>query len=92
MAVENYNIVDISFSCINCNSLNMSHSGKYMQKNKIYGIAKLKTDIIFLSDVRISNKNKISGYKEICNIFLMNSYCKYNFFTTLARIKEVPVS
>ena len=80
MAVENYNIVDISFSCINCNSLNMSHSGKYMQKNKIYGIAKLKSDIIFLSDVRISNKNKISGYKEICNTFLMNSYCKYNFF------------
>jgi len=57
----------------------MSNSGKYVQKNKIYGIAKIKTDIIFLSDVRISNKNKVSGFQEICKTFLLNSYCQYIF-------------
>jgi exonuclease III len=77
--MNNFMAPEISVASINCNSLNMSNSGKYMQKNKIYGIAKLKTDIIFLSDVRISNRNRISGLNEISKIFQMNSYCQYNF-------------
>ena len=71
------NFENLSFASINCNSLNMASSGKYLQNNKVYGIAKLKTDIIFLADVRISNKNKVSGYNELKRTFLMNSYCQY---------------
>jgi hypothetical protein len=32
---------------------------------KIYGIAKLRSDVIFLSDVRMSNKNLISAKNDI---------------------------
>jgi hypothetical protein len=50
-------MVELTISSINCNSLNMSNSAKWNQSIKIYGIAKLRTDIIFLSDIRLSNKN-----------------------------------
>jgi hypothetical protein len=38
----------ISVSSINCNSLNMSNLGNINHKLKIYGITRLKSDIILL--------------------------------------------
>jgi exonuclease III len=73
-------IGELSFASINCNSLNMSDHTKNLQKNKIYGIAKLKKDIIFLSDIRLSSKNKVSSSHDISIAFRTNPYCSYNFF------------
>ena len=70
----------LTFSGINCNSLNMSASSKHNQLRKIYGITKLKTDIIFLSDIRICNKNLVSGVADIKKSFLTNPYQSYKFF------------
>ena len=75
--MDNISIKDLSFSCINCNSLNMSDSRKGLQKNKVYGIAKLKSDIIFLSDVRMSSRNKISSFSDISTAFRINPYNSY---------------
>ena len=62
---------EISISSINCNSLNMSTINKSLQKNKIYGITKLKTDIILLSDTRLSNRNLNSNIEDLKGNFLM---------------------
>ena len=37
----------LSITSINCNSLNMSATSKNNQTKKIYGITRLKSDIIF---------------------------------------------
>jgi hypothetical protein len=68
-----------SLSCINCNSLNSSNTSSLHHKLKMYGIAKLKTDIIFLSDLRLSNSN-ISVSNQISNTFQCNPYGNYKFF------------
>jgi exonuclease III len=68
----------LSVSSINCNSLNMSQSAKWNQRMKINGITKLGTDIIFLSDVRISNKNLISAADDVARMFKCNQYDQYN--------------
>ena len=48
MDQENYdNFPALSITSINCNSLNMSATSKINQTKKIYGITKLKSDIIF---------------------------------------------
>jgi hypothetical protein len=60
---------EISISSINCNSLNMSNTAKWNQTLKICGISKLKSDIIFLSDIRISNKNLVSSADDIKKLF-----------------------
>jgi hypothetical protein len=44
----------ITVSSINCNSLNMSNLGNINHKLKIYGITRLKSDIILLSDIRLN--------------------------------------
>ncbi len=46
---------NISISAINCNSLNMSTVTKHLRIRKFYGIASLKTDIVFMSDLRMCN-------------------------------------
>ena len=69
----------LSVSSINCNSLNMSVTSKQNQIRKIYGIVKLKTDIIFLSDVRICNRNLVNGISDILRVFQINPYQSYNF-------------
>ena len=68
---------ELTVSGINCNSLNMSTSSKHNQLRKIYGITKLKTDYIFLSD--ICNRNLVSGIADITKSFSTNSYQSYNF-------------
>ena len=76
-----YNSINnISFASINCNSLNMSTINKSMQKNKLYGITKLRTDIIFISDIRLSNRNLGSNIEELKGNFLMIPYGAYKFF------------
>jgi len=69
----------ITFSAQNVNSLNMSHAGKDLQRIKLYTIAKLKSDFIFLSDVRLTNKAGKSALQDVKNTFLINPYEKYNF-------------
>jgi hypothetical protein len=67
----------------------MSNSAKWNQTLKICGITKLKSDVIFLSDIRISNKNLISASEDLKRQFLNNPYEKYEFFfLTQQKIKE----
>jgi exonuclease III len=77
-----------SISCVNCNSLNMSASAKWNQTLKICGITKLKSDIIFLSDVRISNKNLVSGEDDLKNQLVNNPYGRYNAYFNSTKNKR----
>ena len=79
-AVAGAEFPSLTFSGINCNSLNMSASSKHNQLRKIYGITKLKTDIIFLSDIRICNRSLVSGVADITKTFSTNPYQSYKFF------------
>jgi exonuclease III len=73
-------VMNFSISAINCNSLNNSVGNKKLQNLKIYGITALKTDIIFLSDIRLSNRNLISCANDVSKIFLTNQHGQYEFF------------
>jgi len=77
MMNDNLGISNLSFSAINCNSLNMSNNVGNIQKRKIYGISKLKADIIFVSDLRLSNRNMTNSIDEIKKTFRVNPYCSY---------------
>jgi hypothetical protein len=65
---------------INCNSLNVSDLGSIHHLIKLYGIAKLKTDVIFLSDIRLCNARGVSNVHQINNTFRTNPYCSYNCY------------
>jgi hypothetical protein len=69
----------ITFSSINCNSLNMSNIGSLNHKLKLYGITKLRTDIIFLSDLRLNNAQNISCIPTVRSTFRTNPYGGYEF-------------
>jgi exonuclease III len=56
----------------------MSSAGKNNQYMKIYGIAKLRSDIICLSDVRLCSRNMISAGNDVEHIFLHNPYASYD--------------
>lgn len=76
--MDNCNLApNITFSSINCNSLNMSASTSSAQKLKLYGIAKLSMDIVFLADVRISNRQMVSALSEVNKTFRINPYASY---------------
>ena len=81
------NLPVLTVSSINCNSLNMSVTSKHNQLKKIYGITKLKTDVIFLSDIRLCNRNLVSASNDCSKIFHTNPYCSYSFFfhSTMAK-------
>jgi hypothetical protein len=68
----------LTLSCINCNSLNMSSAGKYNQFHKIYGITKLRSDIILLADTRLCNKNLVSAEDDIKRLLTNSPYGQYN--------------
>jgi hypothetical protein len=70
----------LSFSCINVNSLNMASANKPSHMRKLYGILKLKMDLIFMSDVRVSNRSLVSSSKDLISIFRNNQYCSYSTF------------
>ena len=55
----------------------MSQCTSQLQKLKIYGICKLKTDFILLSDIRMVCKNKTSMVSTVKDIFKMNPYKSY---------------
>ena len=82
------NFPELSIASVNCNSLNMSVTSKINQTKKIYGITKLKTDLIFLSDIRLCNKNLVSASNDFTKIFRTNPYCSYNFFFHSSRNKR----
>jgi hypothetical protein len=68
-----------NIACINCNSLNMATVSKNIRMRKFYGIVSLKTDIIFLSDIRLCNKSDVSDYAFANKIFATNPYGSYTF-------------
>jgi exonuclease III len=47
---------------------------------KLYGIAKLKTDVIFLSDIRLCNAHGVSNFIKIQDTFRTNPYNAYNCY------------
>jgi hypothetical protein len=67
----------LTYASINCNSLNMSSVGNNNHLLKIYGITSLRTDIIFLSDVRLCNAMGISNRAVLTDSFRINPYGAY---------------
>ncbi len=84
---DNYISMDLEYAALNCNSLNMSSATKPAQMKKIYAIAKLKTDIIFLSDLRLS-KSKHSDLKTLQSNFATNPYCSYKLIHNSTKNKR----
>jgi exonuclease III len=66
----------------------MSSAGKNNQTLKIYGITKLRTDIIFLSDIRVRNRNLVSAEDDLKNMFLNNPYGQYNLWSNSTSSKR----
>jgi hypothetical protein len=58
----------------------MSAARKNNQALKIYGITKLRTDVILLSDIRVRNRNLVSAEEDLKNMFLNNPYGQYNLW------------
>jgi exonuclease III len=77
-----YNISNpnLSFSTINCNSLNVSTVSSLHQQLKVYGICKLRSDIIFLADTRLNSDKNPSALKKIESQFSYNPYSSYDVF------------
>jgi exonuclease III len=71
---------NLTISCLNCNSLNMSDVSKLNQNRKLLAVTKLKSDIILLSDIRLSNKNKISCSSDLEKCFRTNPFGNYEFY------------
>ena len=89
--MDNYNydnFPELSVASINCNSLSMSVTSKSNQIKKIYGITKLNKDIIFLSDIRLCNKNLILASNDCSKIFMVNPYSSYKFVFQSSRNKR----
>ena len=68
---------EITFSSLNCNRLNMSTISSVRQKQKIYAITKLKTDFIFLSDIRLGGLTHENKITELENSLLFNPHEGY---------------
>jgi exonuclease III len=68
----------LTFSPINCNSLNVSDLASIHHLVKLYSIAKLKTDVIFISDVRLCNAQGVSNSIKISETFRTNPYGSYS--------------
>jgi exonuclease III len=82
------NMDNITISCLNCNSLNMSDVSKINQNRKLLAITKLKSDIIMCSDIRLSNKNKISCSADLEKCFRTNPFGNYDFYHNLTKNKR----
>jgi hypothetical protein len=79
---------NLTFASLNCNSLNCSVASKANQQLKIHGITKLGSDIIFVSDLRLSNKNLVSCADEVTKHFICNMYDSYDFYYNSSRNKR----
>jgi len=73
------------FAAVNTNSLNVSSGNKYQQKTKIYGIARMRADIIFLSDIRINETTGLSHKETIEHLFKFNPYKSYDCYFNSTR-------
>jgi exonuclease III len=67
---------NLTFTSINVNSLNVASANKPTQIKKLHGILKHKTDLIFLSDIRLSTRNP-NGGSDILQTFLNNPFKSY---------------
>jgi exonuclease III len=67
----------VTFASLNCNSLNMSHSTIQNQLIKTESISGMKRDVIFLSDLRLGNRNLTTSKGDISNLFLINNNRSY---------------
>ena len=74
------NFPNLSISSVNCNSLNMSGIGSLNHKLKIYGITRIRSDIIFLSDMRMNSTQNVSCIPQVKNSFRINPYAGYDFY------------
>jgi len=80
--------INIDFSIQNVNSLNVSSTNKSSLKLKLYAVTKIGTDVIFLSDVRLKDKNNKSYLTEIENILHFNPYNVYKFHANSTQNKR----
>lgn len=78
-------LCNISIAAQNCNSLNISTTCP-KQLKKLYSITELGTDLIFLSDLRLSNNT--NNIRDLENSFLACNRKQYIFFTILLKIQE----
>jgi exonuclease III len=78
----------IRVSSLNVNSLNMSHSNQPLQLRKIFGILKLKSDIILIQDVRISNRNLVNSKDDLVRIFQNNVYGSFTVILNSTKNKR----
>ena len=86
MSANVASIPAITFSSLNCSSLNMSAHSSSHHKLKLYGITKLKSDFIFLSDIRLGSKSLIgNSITTLENTFLVNPYCAYTLYVNSTR-------
>jgi exonuclease III len=79
---------NLTFSSLNCNSLNCSIASKSNQILKINGITKLGTDIILISDLKLSTRNLISSADEVKKLFACNLYDSYDLIYNSQRNKR----
>jgi len=77
--------INLNFVTVNTNSLNVSSGNKYQQKTKIYGIARMRADIIFLSDIRINEATGLSHKETIEHLFKFNPYKSYDCYFNSTR-------
>lgn len=63
----------LSFGSINCNSLNITTNSSFQKNLKLYGICKLKSDIIFLSDIRLNTNNGLAKANDVEKNFHLQS-------------------
>jgi hypothetical protein len=70
----------LTVSAINCNSLNSSVASKSNRNLKIHGVTKLGTDLILISDLRLSNKQLVSCAEDVKRLFQLNMYAGYDCF------------
>jgi hypothetical protein len=78
----------ITVSSINCNSLNSSVASKNNRNLKVHGKTKLSTDIVFLCDLRLSNRQLVSSENEIRKAFQLNMYDGYDCFFNSTKNKR----
>ena len=57
----------------------MSVSSKHNQLKKLYGITKLKSDVIMLSNIRMCNRNLVSASNDCSKVFKTNPYGSFTF-------------
>jgi hypothetical protein len=81
-------MLNFSLACINSNSLNMSALNKPAQLEKIYAILKIKSDIILVSDTRLSNKNNVSCTGDLSKILQQNPFGHFSAFYNSTKNKR----